>query len=110
MLPFFPDSKLERTESIILCGIEAHACILHTTLDLLEKRPEVDVHVAVDCVSSRNPVDRKYALRKLAAIGAHLTTSECIVLGLAADSSHPHFKALSKLVREPSDQTGLLDF
>ena len=39
------------TRSVVLCGIETHACIHHTTLDLLEKG--LDVHVVVDCCSSR---------------------------------------------------------
>ena len=33
------------TKSIVLCGIETHACIHHTTLDLLEKGYQVDFEV-----------------------------------------------------------------
>ena len=44
-------SKQSGTLSVILCGIETHACIHHTTLDLLERG--LDVHIPVDCVSSR---------------------------------------------------------
>merc|ERR1719154_636112 len=88
------------TNSVILCGIETHACIHHTTLDLLEMG--VDVHIPVDCVSSRSLVDRKFALERLRAVGAHLTTSEGIILGLAADSAHPRFKQLQRLVVEPA--------
>ena len=43
-------------DSVILCGIEAHACILATCLDLREAGK--DVHVIVDAVSSRNSADR----------------------------------------------------
>lgn len=43
-------------KSIILCGIEAHVCILHTAFDLLEKG--YDVHVVADATSSRSLVDR----------------------------------------------------
>ena len=39
------------SRSVILCGIETHACIYHTTLDLIEKG--IDVHVLADCCSSR---------------------------------------------------------
>jgi nicotinamidase-related amidase len=43
-------------QSVLLCGIEAHACILSTALDLLEAGK--DVHVIVDAVSSRSLSDR----------------------------------------------------
>merc|ERR1712080_394754 len=46
------------TKSIILCGIETHACIFHTTLDLVDQGFEV--HIPVDCASSRSMTDRKF--------------------------------------------------
>ena len=52
--------------------------------------------------------DRKFALERLRDIGAFLTTSECVILGLAADSAHPNFKALQKLVFESAPDTGLV--
>merc|ERR1719431_1208714 len=95
-------------KSVILCGIETHACIHHTTLDLLEMG--MDVHIPVDCVSSRSMTDRKFALERLKQVGAFLTTSERVILGLAADSSHPKFKGLQKLVMKSAPDTGLLNF
>ncbi|VDM60124.1 unnamed protein product [Angiostrongylus costaricensis] len=50
------DSMLNSTENIVLVGIEAHACVLQTTFDLLEKGK--NVHVVVDAVSSRSLTDR----------------------------------------------------
>ncbi len=91
---------------MILCGIEAHACIHHTTLDLLERG--IDVHLPVDCISSRSMVDRVFALKRLRQSGAFLTTSECIILGLAADASHPNFRQLQKIVMKSAPDTGLL--
>lgn len=48
--------KQKDYESIILCGIEAHACVLSTCLDFLAANKEV--HVVTDTVSSRSLVDR----------------------------------------------------
>merc|ERR1712173_139025 len=93
-------------KSVILCGIETHACIHHTTLDLLEMG--LDVHIPVDCVSSRSMTDRKFSLDRLRQSGAFLTTSETVILGFAPDAAHPKFKGLQKLVMEPSKDTGLL--
>ena len=50
-LPIFSEVK-----SVILCGIEAQACILQTVLDLIER--DFDVHVVADAVSARSMVDR----------------------------------------------------
>lgn len=47
-------------QSVLLCGIEAHACILSTCFDLIEAGK--DVHVIVDAVSSRSLVDRFFFL------------------------------------------------
>jgi len=95
------------TQSIILCGIETHACIHHTTLDLLEAG--FQVHIPVDCASSRSETDRRFALARLRDVGAHLTTSECVILGLAPDAAHPKFKGLQKIVMQSAANTGLLD-
>ena len=97
----------EETRSVILCGVETHACIHQTTLDLLERG--VEVHIPVDCVSSRSMVDRKVALMGLRQRGAFLTTSEAVILALVPDSSPPLFKSIQKLVREPAADTGLLE-
>merc|ERR1719419_1265108 len=94
------------TKSVILCGIETHACIHHTTLDLLELG--LDVHIPVDCVSSRSMTDRKFGLERLRQVGAFLTTSEAVILGLAPDASHRNFKGLQKLVMTSAMDTGLL--
>ena len=44
--------KKPDVKSVILCGIETHACIYHTSLDLIADHG-IDVHVVVDCCSSR---------------------------------------------------------
>jgi len=97
--------KQEETKSVILCGIETQACIHHTTLDLLDLG--IEVHIPVDCCSSRSMVDRKVGLERLRQAGAFLTTSECCILSLAPDSNHPKFRGLQKLVMEQAVDTGL---
>ena len=68
----------------------------------------LDVHVVVDCCSSRSLTDRKYALERLRDVGAFLTTSECVILGLAPDAAHPKFRQIQKLVMNSALDTGLL--
>jgi len=100
-------TQQEETKSVILCGIETHACIHHTALDLIERG--IEVHIPVDCASSRSPTDRKFALQRLRQVGVFLTTSEAVILGLAPDASHPKFKGLQKLVMEQAKDTGALE-
>merc|ERR1712018_535411 len=95
------------TKSVILCGIETHACIYQTTLELIGGHG-IDVHVVVDCCSSRSLTDRKYAFEALKEAGAFLTTSERIILGLAPDAAHPKFRQLQKLIMTSAEDTGLL--
>uniref|UniRef100_A0A8C5MKF1 Isochorismatase domain containing 2 n=1 Tax=Leptobrachium leishanense TaxID=445787 RepID=A0A8C5MKF1_9ANUR len=77
-------------KSVILCGIETQACIMSTTLDLLDKG--FDVHVVADACSSRSQVDRFVALSRMKQSGAFLTTSEGVILQLLQDAAHPKFR------------------
>ena len=81
------EPHLEGVKNIILVGIEAHVCVLQTSLDLLEKG--YNVHVVVDAVSSRSLMDRKFAFKQLERSGVTLTTSECAILSLLGGSDHP---------------------
>ncbi|KAF4531399.1 hypothetical protein B566_EDAN009640 [Ephemera danica] len=50
-------SKHSEVNTVVLCGIETHACIHETAMDLLEKG--FGVHVVVDACSSRSLLDRQ---------------------------------------------------
>lgn len=100
------EDKHPKVNTVVLCGIETHACIYLTTLDLIDKG--FSVHVVADACSSRTMTDRMYAFKDMKAAGAHLTTSERVILGLAGDAKHPNFKSLQKLVWEAAPDTGLI--
>ncbi len=98
--------KRPEIKSVILCGIETHACIYQTSLELMADH-NIDVHVVVDCCSSRSLTDRKFAFEAIKEAGGFLTTSERIILGLAPDAAHPKFRQLQKLVMDKAADTGL---
>jgi nicotinamidase-related amidase len=87
---------------VVLCGIEAHVCVLHTALDLLAL--DFRVYIAVDAVSSRHPLDKDVALHRLENAGAILTTCETCAFEWVGGSNHPRFKEISKLVQERMKQ------
>jgi hypothetical protein len=53
-----------------------------------------------DGVSSRMVLDRATAIDRMREAGAFVSTHESILFELIRDTSNPHFKAVSKLIRE----------
>jgi isochorismate hydrolase len=88
--------KLNRTIWII-CGIEAHVCVLQTVIDLLEMN-HLPVVVS-DATSSRNPDDKRVAIERMRQAGAVITTCESVLFELARISGTAEFKSISKLVK-----------
>ncbi|GBE79220.1 hypothetical protein SCP_0204170 [Sparassis crispa] len=90
-------------QSVVLFGIEAHVCVLQSTLDLREAG--YDVHVLADGVSSCNPEEVPYALARMRQAGAQITTSESIAFQLQHDAARPNFKQFSNAIKEEKDTT-----
>jgi nicotinamidase-related amidase len=84
-------------DQVVVCGIEAHICVNQTTHDLLHSGRQV--HLAVDCIDSRFPWNRKVAVRKMLNSGALLTTTEMAFFELMRDAKHEHFKAVQALIK-----------
>ncbi|MDR0357446.1 MAG: isochorismatase family protein [Clostridiales Family XIII bacterium] len=82
---------------IILCGIEAHVCVLQSALDFLNE--DFAVFLISDAVSSRRARDRSDALSRAVNSGAISATAETVLFELTEDAKHPAFKEISKLVK-----------
>ncbi len=87
---------LGRTQAV-LCGVEAHICVLQTALDLKDRGYEV--FVAVDAIGSRADLSVDVARARMAAAGVSLVTSEMVVFEMMRTAASPQFKALSKLIQ-----------
>lgn len=88
---------LQGRETLIICGIEAHVCILQTVVDLIAAGYRTVV--VEDCISSRNPVDKQVAVERMHSEGAVITTCESILFELARMAGTDEFKAISRLVK-----------
>jgi nicotinamidase-related amidase len=84
--------------NVVVCGMEAHVCVLQTVLDLLAEG--LQVFVTVDAIQSRFAVDHKTAVKRMDRAGAVLTTCETTAFEWLGGSDNPQFKAVSKLVQE----------
>ncbi len=83
---------------VVVTGIEAHVCVTQSALDLIHAG--FQVHVPHDAVCSRRPRDREWALRRLAAAGAVITSTESALFELLDRCGTDEFKTVSRLVKE----------
>jgi nicotinamidase-related amidase len=88
--------NLAGRNQVLVCGIEAHVCVMQTALDLLDRG--VSVQVVTDAVGSRHPHDREVGLQRLERAGATLTTVEAALLELCERAGTPEFKAVQKVI------------
>lgn len=94
-------NKYPERRSILLYGIEAHACVFQTAEDLLEMG--YDVHLLADGISSQRQGDRTLALKRLEQAGAFLTTAESAIFEMIRDPRSPDFKKVLPILK--SDRT-----
>jgi len=99
------DNESIRTEidshnrsQIILCGIEAHVCVLQSAFDLC--RTGHEVYIVADAVGSRSLHDQQMALRRCETSGMALTTAESLLFEWCRTAEHPQFKEISRLAKE----------
>lgn len=84
--------KTSGRDTILLCGVEGHVCILQTALDLLEEG--FSVFASRDAISSRTPENAQVGWERMMREGVLPTSAESAVFELLADAGTPDFKAL----------------
>jgi nicotinamidase-related amidase len=82
---------------VVLCGMEAHVCLLQTALDLLSTG--YLVHLVADAVCSRNAEHKRLALEQLCQAGAIVTCVEAAVYQMLGRAGTPEFKDLLPLFK-----------
>jgi nicotinamidase-related amidase len=84
-------------QNVIICGIEAHVCVLQTCLDLLEGG-FIPV-IVEDCISSRKLNDKLIAVERMRQEGARITTMESLLFELTRKAGNDQFKSISRIVK-----------
>lgn len=86
-----------QARSVLVCGIEAHVCVLQTCLDLA--KAGFVPFVVTDAVGSRRAHDQTAAIQRM--IQAHVvpTTVESALLELVHEAGGTAFKAILPLIR-----------
>lgn len=91
------ESKIHDKKYILVCGMEAHCCVLQTVIDLAGAG-YVPVLVT-DCIGSRRESDREMAIRRAEQEGAVLTSSEAILFELLKEAGTSLSKEILKIVK-----------
>ncbi len=81
----------------VLAGMEAHICVVQTAASLTEQGFEV--FVVSDATASRTLESETACLRRLAASGVHVVTSEMVIFEWLGKAGTPAFKALLPLIK-----------
>jgi nicotinamidase-related amidase len=92
-------ARLEGTGArhVVLTGIEAHVCVLMSTLDLIALG--YTVHVAADAVTSRTQANWRLAMDLLRQAGAVVTATETVLFQLLRQADTDEFRELARLIR-----------
>ena len=78
--------------TLLLCGMETHICVMQTALGALNRG--FLVHVASDAVGSRSEANWDVGLKRMETAGALISSTETIIYELLRASGTPAFKAM----------------
>jgi len=84
--------------TVLLCGMETHICVMQTALSAL--REGYLVHVASDAVSSRSESNWKVGLERMRDAGAIISSTEMMLYELLRSSGAPAFKELLPYLKD----------
>lgn len=84
-------------KQMIICGIEAHICVLQTAEDLINNGYEV--FMINDASSSRSEINYNSAIEYAKQIGIKVISTEIALFQLLKTSKHPNFKEVQALIK-----------
>jgi len=91
------ESEIHEKKFVIVCGIEAHICVLQTVIDL--KAAGFVPVLVTDCISSRKLHDKEMGIQRAIQEGAIVTTYEALLFELLKVAGTETSKKIQKLIR-----------
>jgi len=88
---------LNRRNTLLLCGMETHICVLQTAMGALAQGH--CVHVAADAVGSRSELNWKLGLDRMRDAGAVISSTEMMIYELLGKSGTPAFKEMLQFIK-----------
>lgn len=92
------NQRLSRDRSqLILTGMEAHVCVLQTSLALLQFSKQI--FVVEDAIISRSEVNKNNALARMRDAGCVITNTESVIFEWLGNANHVQAKTLFNLIK-----------
>lgn len=89
--------KTSGKKNIIICGTEAHICVLQTTIDL--QNNGYQVILIEDCIGSRTQINKECAVKRAIQEGAIISTYEAILFELVRVAGTSVFKEILNIIK-----------
>lgn len=89
--------RAERRDQVVICGAEAHVCVLQSALGF--KSAGLEVFVVGDAVSSRSAHSISAASTRLLHAGCHWVTTEMVVFEWLERAATDDFRTLIPLIK-----------
>jgi nicotinamidase-related amidase len=89
--------NLAGRNTLLLCGMETHICVLQTALGALAQGRIV--HVAADAVGSRAELNWKIGLKRMRDAGVVMSSTEMMIYELLGKSGTAAFKEMLKFIK-----------
>jgi nicotinamidase-related amidase len=90
----FTATAIQERGQVILCGTEAHVCVMQTALDL--RWAGKSVFVVADATGSRDPANRELALARLRGHGVEIVSREMVAFEWLQRGDTPQFSAVNR--------------
>lgn len=87
------DFSADRRQFVV-CGSEAHVCVLQTVLDLLGRGREV--FVVEEAIGSRRPSDKALAVERMRQAGAMIVSREMVAFEWMERAGSDRFREISR--------------
>ncbi len=84
-------------KKLVICGLEAHVCVLQTALDGIKEGYEV--YLVEDATSSRKQSDWKTAAERAQQSGVYRVSTEMIIFQLMDRAGTEEFKEIQEIIR-----------
>ena len=87
-------------EHIVMCGIEAHVCVLQTAIDIVENDKKKKVYIVQDAISSRYQNDYLLALSRMDKYhNIEIVSCEMVIFEWLRKSRTEEFKTISQIIK-----------